>query len=234
LAPGRQRPYQKEDVVGDMRPLRLAQRGERISVLCLGAHSDDIEIGAGGTLLHWIASGVIVEAHWCVLSAAGARSAEAEESAVDFLRGAASTNVELAAFKDSFFPYQGSEIKDWFIGLKSRVNPDVIFTHQRDDAHQDHREICQLTWNAFRDHLILEYEIPKWDGDLGRPNCYVPLEAEVLDRKISLLMAHFGTQRSKDWFDEETFRSLARLRGIECRAFEGYAEAFTARKFVLP
>ncbi len=217
-----------------MRPLHLARRGERISVLCLGAHSDDIEIGAGGTLLHWVACGVIVEAHWCVLSAAGARSAEAEESAADFLRGAASTKVELAAFKDSFFPYYGSEIKDWFIGLKSRVNPDVIFTHQRDDAHQDHREISQLTWNAFRDNVILEYEIPKWDGDLGRPNCYVPLEAEVLERKISLLMAHFGTQRSKDWFDEETFRSLARLRGIECRASEGYAEAFTARKLIVP
>jgi LmbE family N-acetylglucosaminyl deacetylase len=234
LVPWRQRSYQKEDVVGDMRPVHLAQPGERISVLCLGAHSDDIEIGAGGTLLHWVACGVIVEAHWCVLSAAGGRSAEAEESAADFLRGAASTKFELEAFKDSFFPYQGSEIKDWFIGLKSRVNPDVIFTHQRDDAHQDHREISQLTWNAFRDHVILEYEIPKWDGDLGRPNCYVPLEAEVLERKISLLMAHFGTQRSKDWFDEETFRSLARLRGIECRASEGYAEAFTARKLIVP
>jgi LmbE family N-acetylglucosaminyl deacetylase len=217
-----------------MRPLHLARRGERISVLCIGAHSDDIEIGAGGTLLHWIASGVVVEAHWCVLCAADVRSAEAEASAADFLRGSASAKVELAAFKDSFFPYQGGELKEWFIGLKSRVHPDIILTHQRDDAHQDHREVSNLTWNAFRDHLILEYEIPKWDGDLGRPNCYVPLEAEVLDRKITLLMDHFGTQRSKDWFDKETFRGLARLRGIECRASEGYAEAFTARKFLLP
>lgn len=217
-----------------MRPLHLARPGEPVSVLCIGAHSDDIEIGAGGTLLHWIASGVIVNAHWWVLSAAGTRSAEAEASAADFLRGAASTKVELAAFKDSFFPYQGSEIKDWFNGLKSGVNPDVIFTHQRDDAHQDHREISQLTWNVFRDHLILEYEIPKWDGDLGRPNCYVPLEANILERKINLLMSHFGSQRSKDWFDKETFRGLARLRGIECRAFDGYAEAFAVRKFLLP
>jgi LmbE family N-acetylglucosaminyl deacetylase len=233
LAPWRQRPYQKEVVVEDMRPLPLARRGERISVLCIGAHSDDIEIGVGATLLHWIACGVVVEVHWCVLSAAGARRAEAEASAADFLRGAASTKVELAAFKDSFFPYQGSEIKDWFINLKSRANPDVIFTHQRDDAHQDHREVSNLTWNAFRDHLVLEYEIPKWDGDLGRPNCYIPLNAQVLDRKIRLLMDHFGTQRSKDWFDEETFRGLARLRGIECKASEGYAEAFTVRKFVV-
>ena len=211
----------------------MARRGESISVLCLGAHSDDIEIGAGGAILHWIASGVIVEAHWCVLSAAGARIVEAEASASAFLIGAASAKVELAAFKDSFFPYQGSELKDWFVGLKSRVNPDIILTHRRDDAHQDHREVSKLTWNAFRDHLILEYEIPKWDGDLGRPNGYISLEAEVLERKIKLLMDHFGTQRSKDWFDPETFRGLARLRGIECRASEGYAEAFTLRKFRL-
>ena len=114
--------------------------------------------------------------------------------------------------------------------MKSRVEPDIVLTHRRDDAHQDHREVCQLTWNSFRDHLILEYEIPKWDGDLGRPNVYMPLTAAVLERKIELLLTHFGTQRSKDWFDAEMFSGLARLRGMECRAPEGYAEGFTLRK----
>ena len=216
-----------------MLSLDLARPGERLSVLCIGAHSDDIEIGAGGAILHWIASGVRLEAHWCVLSAAGARTAEAQASAAAFLTGAASAKVELAAFKDSFFPYQGGELKDWFAGLKSRVNPDIILTHRRDDAHQDHREVSQLTWNAFRNHLILEYEIPKWDGDLGQPNGYIPLEAKVVERKIELLITHFGTQRSKDWFDAETFRGLGRLRGVECRAPEGYAEAFMLRKLRL-
>jgi LmbE family N-acetylglucosaminyl deacetylase len=213
-----------------MRALGLARPGESLSVLCLGAHSDDIEIGAGGTLLSWIASGVRLHVHWCVLSAAGPRAAEAEASAAAFLAGAVSSVVELADFRDSFFPYQGGEIKDWFSGLKARSRPDVILTHRRDDAHQDHQETCRLTWNAFRDHLILEYEIPKWDGDLGQPNFYMPLDADVLERKIELLLAHFGTQRSKDWFDAETFRGLARLRGMECRAPERYAEAFVLAK----
>ncbi len=213
-----------------MRSLDLLRPGESVSVLFLGAHSDDIEIGAGGAILHWLASGAAINAHWCVLSAPGARKMEAESSAAAFLKGAASTKVELAAFKDSYFPYQGSELKDWFASLKSRVDPDIILTHRRCDAHQDHREVSKLTWNAFRDHLILEYEIPKWDGDLGRPNGYVPLEARILERKIELLDIHFGSQRSKDWFDAETFRGLARLRGIECRACEGYAEAFIMRK----
>jgi LmbE family N-acetylglucosaminyl deacetylase len=213
-----------------MRPLDLARRGDRLCVLCLGAHSDDIEIGAGGTILHWISSGVELEAHWCVLSAKGERGAEAEASAAAFLAGARKVKIELAGFRDSFFPYQGGELKEWFADLKSRISPDIILTHRKDDVHQDHREVCQLTWNAFRDHLILEYEIPKWDGDLGQPNGYVPFDAQVLQRKIELLMAHFGSQRSKDWFDAETFRGLARLRGVECRAPNGYAEAFTLRK----
>jgi LmbE family N-acetylglucosaminyl deacetylase len=216
-----------------MRPLDLTRRGDRLRVLCLGAHSDDIEIGAGGTILHWISSGVDLDAHWCVLSAKGERAAEAEASASAFLAGASQVKVELAGFKDSFFPYQGGELKEWFAELKCRVSPDIILTHRRDDAHQDHREVCQLTWNAFRDHLILEYEVPKWDGDLGQPNGYMPLGAKLLERKIELLMAHFGSQRSKDWFDAETFRGLARLRGIECRAPEGYAEAFALRKIRL-
>ena len=138
--------------------------------------------------------------------------------------------IELAQFDDGLFPYQGDEIKAWLEDVRARVDPDVVLTHRGSDAHQDHREVCELTWNLFRDHLILEYEIPKWDGDLGRPNLYVPLTAAALERKIELLHAHFGTQRSKQWFDAETFRGLARLRGMECRAPERYAEAFVARK----
>jgi LmbE family N-acetylglucosaminyl deacetylase len=213
-----------------MRQLRLTKPGERLKVLCIGAHSDDIEIGAGGTILGWIAAGVQLEVFWIVLSASGPRAAEARASAAAFLAGAARVEIEVASFKDSFFPYQGGELKAWFEGLKRRADPDVILTHRRDDAHQDHREACRLTWNAFRSHLILEYEIPKWDGDLGQPNLYAPLAASLLERKISLLLQHFGTQRSKDWFDDETFRGLARLRGMECRAPDHYAEAFTLRK----
>lgn len=214
-----------------MRTLNLAQANERLSVLCLGAHSDDIEIGAGGTIRSWIGLGVRLEVHWCVLGGASdIRRTEAEASAAAFLAGAVRSKIEIAQFKDGFFPYHGSEIKAWLKGFAEAIDPDVILTHRRNDAHQDHREICQLTWNLFRDHLILEYEIPKWDGDLDRPNVYVPLTSAVLERKIELLLAHFGTQRSKDWFDAETFRGLARLRGMECRAPEGYAEAFVVRK----
>lgn len=215
-----------------MLPLKLPAAGDRLSVLCLGAHSDDIEIGAGAALLHWMATGTKLNILWCVLSGIGDRENEARNSAESFLEGADAASVEVMNFKDGFFPTQGEQIKGWFETLKARVNPDLILTHRRDDAHQDHREVCRHTWNTFRDHLILEYEIPKWDGDLGQPNLYVPVEERVLARKIELLMKHFGTQRSKHWFDEETFRGLARLRGMECRAEERYAEAFFARKIV--
>jgi LmbE family N-acetylglucosaminyl deacetylase len=213
-----------------MRPLGLARPGDKLTLLCLGAHSDDIEIGAGGTILELMASKVQLEVHWCVLSAVGERAKEAEASAHTFLVGASRAEVELGEFKDGFFPYQGGEIKSYIECLKSRINPDIILTHTRDDAHQDHREVCKLTWNAFRDHLILEYEIPKWDGDLGQPNMHMPLSNVILERKIELLHKHFGSQRSKDWFDANTFRGLARLRGIECRAPERYAEGFFVRK----
>ena len=216
-----------------MRAWHLAQPGERLSILCLGAHADDIEIGAGGTILHWIASGALLDVHWCVLSAEGPRAGEARASAAAFLVGAERAEIELASFRDSFFPYQGSEIKAWMANVQSRAKPDLIFTHRRDDAHQDHREVNQLTRNLFRDHLILEYEVPKWDGDLGQPNLYVPLSQEVMGRKLDLLNSHFSTQRSKDWFDDEVFRGLGRLRGMECRAPDRLAEAFTVRKTML-
>jgi LmbE family N-acetylglucosaminyl deacetylase len=141
--------------------------------------------------------------------------------------------VEIAEFEDGLFPEQGREIKLWLETLRQRIQPDLILTHRRDDAHQDHRELRRLTWTTFRDHLILEYEIPKWDGDLGQPNVYLPLGAEIMDRKLALLEEHFATQRGKDWFDPETFRGLARLRGAECRAPERYAEAFVASKLRL-
>jgi LmbE family N-acetylglucosaminyl deacetylase len=213
-----------------MRSFELVRPGDRLSVLCLGAHSDDIEIGAGGTILRWIAAGVQLDVHWCVLSAGGIRAEEATKSAAAFLTGAQSVRIELGSFRDGFFPYQGSEIKAWMEEVRTKVDPDIVLTHRRQDSHQDHREVCRLTWNTFRNHLILEYEIPKWDGDLGRPNFYVPLDTDAIDRKIELLLAHFGTQRSKDWFDAETFRGLARLRGMECRSPHRYAEAFILAK----
>jgi LmbE family N-acetylglucosaminyl deacetylase len=216
-----------------MKSLQLAGRGDRLSVLCLGAHSDDIEIGAGGLLLNLIARGVELDIAWCVLSATGAREDEARRSAADFLSEAASATVEVKAFRDAFFPDEAGAIKCYLEDLKTRVHPDLIITHRRDDGHQDHREICRLTWNTFRNHFILEYEIPKWDGDLGQPNVYVPISPRELQRKIELLNTHFGSQRSKDWFDAEVFRGLARIRGMECRAPDGYAEAFFARKLAI-
>ncbi len=216
-----------------MLSLNLPAPGSRLSVLCLGAHSDDIEIGLGGTLLSLMARGVKLDVHWCVLSAVGDREAEARNSAADFLTGAATRTIETLPFRDGFFPEQGESIKSWFENLKSRVSPDLIFTHRRDDAHQDHREVCRLTWNTFRDHFILEYEIPKWDGDVGQPNLYVSVPAAILHRKIELLDRHFATQRSKQWFDAETFQGLARLRGMECRAPERFAEGFFSRKLLM-
>ena len=216
-----------------MRAMQLAKPGDRLSLLCLGAHSDDIEIGAGAMLLGLMERGVQLDVTWCVLSGGGVRDDEARKSASDFLAKAACAKIEIMSFRDGFFPEQGEAIKQWFEKLKDRVNPDLILTHRRDDAHQDHQTVCRLTWNTFRDHQILEYEIPKWDGDIGQPNVYVPVSAAALARKIELLMAHFGSQRSKQWFDDETFRGLARIRGMECRAPERYAEAFFARKVAL-
>jgi LmbE family N-acetylglucosaminyl deacetylase len=216
-----------------MLSLKLASSGETLSVLCIGAHSDDIEIGAGATLLGWIANGWRLDIHWAVLSARHQRADEAYASATAFCEGARHLTIDLAEFTDGFFPYEGQRIKSWFEALKSKCAPDIIFCHWRDDAHQDHREVSKLTWNTFRDHLILEYEIPKWDGDLGRPNLYMACSAEIIRRKTALLGQHFGSQASKDWFQSDTFTALARLRGIECRAAEGFAEGFYARKLTI-
>jgi LmbE family N-acetylglucosaminyl deacetylase len=216
-----------------MRALQFARPGDHLSLLCLGAHSDDIEIGAGATLLSMMERGIRLQVHWCVLSGAGDREDEARASAADFLAKATSTQVEVMPFRDGFFPEQGDAIKSWFEELKGRTNPDLILTHRRNDAHQDHQQVSRLTWNTFRNHCILEYEIPKWDGDIGQPNVYIPVSSGSLQRKIDLLISHFGSQGSKQWFDAETFLGLARLRGMECRASERYAEAFFAHKLTL-
>jgi len=215
-----------------MKRLGLAASGERLSVLCLGAHSDDIEIGAGATILGWIDRGVRLDVHWAVLSAIGPRADEARASAQQFLGNAARAVIDLAAFKDGFFPHQGADIKIWFEALQKRTSPDVILAHWRHDAHQDHREVSELTWNTFRNHLILEYEIPKYDGDLGRPNFFVPLESPLHETKVNHLLEAFESQRSKPWFDRETFLGLMRIRGMESNSPSGYAEAFHARKII--
>jgi len=203
-----------------------------LKVLCLGAHSDDIEIGCGGTILT-LASRMEIEVHWVVFSADRARRHEAEESAHVFLQRAKKKTVVVRNFKMSFFPFVGDQIKKHFERLKRQCSPDLIFTHYRHDLHQDHQIISNLTWNSFRDHVILEYEIPKYDGDLGTPNFYVPLSKEVCRRKIQYIINCFKTQNSKQWFTEDTFLSLSRLRGIESNAPSKYAEAFYCRKSVL-
>jgi LmbE family N-acetylglucosaminyl deacetylase len=201
----------------------------RFRILCIGAHSDDIEIGCGGLILSLIKR-CRVEVDWFVFSAPKGRDREARRSAAMFLTGAARTRVVLKRFRDGFFPFDGAKIKTEFEALKREVSPDLVLTHYRDDRHQDHRMLSDLTWNTFRDHWILEYEIPKFDGDLGIPNCFVPLSRTISERKVEYLHAAFGSQRGKHWFSAETFRGLMRLRGMECRAPAGYAEAFYARK----
>lgn len=207
--------------------------GRGLNALVIGAHADDIEIGAGGTILRLSAEGRLSAVRWVVLSAEGIRADEARHSAEAFLDAIPDQTVTILDLQDGYFPYLGSQIKDRFEELKSGVTPDLVLTHRRDDAHQDHRLVAELTWNTFRDQLILEYEIPKYDGDLGIPNVYVDLPESIATRKVELLMAGFPSQRDKHWFTEETFRALLRLRGIECRAGSGYAEAFGARKIVL-
>src|SRR4029077_18266657 len=192
------------------------KKGEPLKALFLGAHSDDIELGCGGTILSLLDQGQELEVWWVVFAASPVRRLEAESSAEMFLRGAVKKETIVRDFKESFFPYIGSEIKACFEELKRTINPDVVFTHFRDDLHQDHRLISELTWNTFRDHLILEYEIPKYDGDLGSPNVFVPLDPSLGRRKIEAIMTGFPSQVGKRWFDEDLFRSMLRLRGMEC------------------
>jgi LmbE family N-acetylglucosaminyl deacetylase len=202
-------------------------------VLAIGAHSDDLEIGCGGTVLTLTRVHDAVSVHWVVLAAPEERGDEARASAEALLALAAERTIEVHSFRDGYLPHTAGAVKDAFEDLKARVDPQLILTHTRDDLHQDHRLACELTWNTFRDHLILEYEIPKWDGDVGRPNLYVPLAEDDVQEKLGLLVQHFGSQRGKDWYDVDVFRGLMRVRGMECRSPSGFAEAFVARKLTL-
>ena len=204
-----------------------------LNVLCLGCHSDDIEIGCGGTILRLSEEYPGAVFHWVVFSATGARREEAQHAANLFVGANRLKGPHLHAFKDGFMPFVGAEVKAVFEELKQSVSPDLIFTQNRKDFHQDHRLIGELTWNTFRNHFILEYEIPKYDGDLGQPTVFAPLELSVCQKKVQYLLEAFQSQRSKRWFQEDTFLSLMRLRGMECNAPSGYAEAFYCHKLVL-
>lgn len=203
------------------------------TVLFLGAHCDDIEIGCGGTLLRLRDAHPELDLRWVVVSSDAARAREARASAVAFLGESGVGKLQVQSFRDGFLPYQGGEVKEFFEHLKGEMRPDLIFTHHRHDRHQDHRLVAELTWNTWRDHLILEYEIPKYDGDLGRPNLYVPLRAADVERKVKALLESYPSQSSREWFDADTLRALLRLRGVESNAPERHAEAFYGPKCVL-
>lgn len=215
--------------------LRFGQTfaGQIRTVLCLGAHCDDIEIGAAGLMMSLIEHNPGIEVRWHVFGGTGERAAETRNAAAVLLDGAARSEVEFSDFRNSYFPAQVAAIKDEVEKLKLSLRPDLVLTHCRDDLHQDHRIVNELTWNAFRDHLMLEYEIPKYDGDLGRPNFYVPLTEPVARRKVDTLMECFVSQRERHWFAPDLFMALMRLRGMECNSPSGLAEAFHVRKISL-
>jgi LmbE family N-acetylglucosaminyl deacetylase len=217
-----------------MLPLALG-RSERapLRLLAIGAHPDDIEIGCCGTILKLLEEDALSAIGWVVLSGEGERAAEARASAEAMLAGVGEKRLIIRDFRDGFFPYTGGDLKEFFESLKSEFSPDIVLTHQRSDLHQDHRVTCELTWNTFRDHLVLEYEVPKYDGDMGSPNLFVPLSEDLRRRKIDHLMTHFGTQRPKRWFKEDLFSGLLRLRGMECNSPTSFAEAFYSRKAIL-
>lgn len=202
-------------------------------VLCIGAHADDIEIGCGATVLRMLRESPGIEVFWLVLSSDARRAAEARRSALAFLGGARRRTISIGSFRDGFLPYLGEAVKERFEALKREFEPDLIFTHCRGDRHQDHRVANELTWNTYRDHLILEYEIPKYDADLGSPNVFVAVGEALGRRKLRMLMRYFGSQRSKRWFTPEVFSGLMRLRAVEAGSPSPYAEAFHARKLVV-
>jgi LmbE family N-acetylglucosaminyl deacetylase len=202
-----------------------------LNILCLGAHCDDIEIGAGGTLLKMFDEYKINQIKWVVFASNEIRKNEATVSAEKFLKSVKNSEVLIQSYRDGFLPFLAAEVKDYFEKIKRDFIPDVIFTHYRNDRHQDHRLVSDLTWNTWRNHLILEYEIPKYDGDLGVPNFFVPLEEKYIAERNNILIDSFESQRDKHWFDDSTFRALPRLRGMESAT--EYAEAFYARKIIL-
>lgn len=203
-----------------------------LCILCIGAHPDDIEIGCGGTVLRLTRERPHTLITWAVLSGHGTvREREALDGAASFLGQAASRDVHIAGFRDGYFPVELEAIKDYFEHTLKPVTPDLILTHAREDRHQDHRIVSDLTWNTFRGQApIAEYEIPKWDGDLGRPNAYVTLDDDTAQEKAKRLAALFPSQQQKAWYDADTFLGLLRLRGVE--AATRYAEGFTCRKLI--
>lgn len=207
--------------------------GRPPNFLFIGAHCDDIEIGCGGTVQELVRTYPEANIHWVVLSSGPGRAQEARKGAKQLLRRAANVHVEIKDFRGAYFPSEFAAIKDYLEALKATVQPDVIFTHMRDELHQDHRIAGELTWNTWRNHLILEYEIPKYDGGLGSPQVFVRLRSASVKRKVDVLMSTFKTQLNKAWFTPSTFEALMRMRGVECNAPSGYAEAFYCRKLVL-
>jgi LmbE family N-acetylglucosaminyl deacetylase len=213
----------------------LLQRaaGSPLNLLCLGAHSDDLEIGCGGSVLKLTRTNPDIHVTWVVFSATEERRREATDSADAFLERAAKKDIVVADFRDGFFPYTGGEIKDYFEALKTRTSPDLILTHYRHDLHQDHRTISELTWNTYRHHFILEYELPKYDGDLGSPNVFIELDESLARLKSDNIAKYFRTQHQRQWFSNDLFLAILRLRGMESASPTGYAEAFYARKLIL-
>jgi LmbE family N-acetylglucosaminyl deacetylase len=216
-----------------MLPVGGGLLGRVRSILLLGAHPDDIELGCGATVLTLVRRRPDLRVRWVVMSATDERAVEARASAEAFLEGVTDSEIVVNDLPDRFFPGEYRGLKEAVRTAGRGFDPDVVFTHQRRDLHQDHRLLSELTLNTFRDHLILEYEVPKYDGDMGRPNVYVDVDRETVDRKACLLNEHFATQRDRDWFDDETFRAIMRLRGVECHASDGYAEAYYGRKIRL-
>jgi len=209
----------------------LLDNKKPLNILCLGAHCDDIEIGAGGTLLKLFDSYKVNSVKWVVFASNDIRKREATVSAGRFLEKVSTTDIIIQSYRDGFLPFMAAEVKDFFEVIKKEFQPDIIFTHYRDDRHQDHRLVSDLTWNTWRNHLILEYEIPKYDGDLGKPNFFVPLDEIYINQRNAIIIEAFESQRNKHWFDDATFKALPRLRGMESATI--YAEAFYARKILM-
>ncbi|MCR6631821.1 MAG: PIG-L family deacetylase [Magnetospirillum sp.] len=216
-----------------MQPLGLDLKGQKLRLLCLGAHCDDIEIGCGATVLRLLDAHPGAHVRWVVFTGSAVRQAEARTAAARFLAAAGEAQVELLSHRESFLPQAWGAVKESFERLKAEFSPTLVLTHTLTDHHQDHRVVSELTWNTFRDHLVLEYEIPKYEGDIGNPNLFVPLGHGQAEAKVAALMECFPSQRGRHWFDPATFLGLMRLRGLGCNAGSGYAEAFTARKMVV-
>jgi len=212
--------------------LSAAAQRQPLRILCLGAHCDDIDIGCGGALLALTRNYKVASVAWVAVASTPERERELRKSASRFLRAAQERQVIAWTFRDAFFPAQFHDIKESFETLKE-FKPDVVFTHQRSEWHQDHRLVNELTWNTFRSHLILEYEIPKYEGGLTTPNVYVPLTAADVERKIKILLDSYPSQRRKAWFTADTFRALARLRGVESGGPTGWAEGFHVSKLLM-